>query len=155
MKEQILTIIVSGRLWRNSLIMMDEETESYWSHITGSAIEGKYKGMRLQTVPAIQTTWADWVKEFPQTKVLKKDREIRSSQYEGYFSDPQKTGIFQTFWLQDRMHGKTLVFGLEHNHFALAITKKKLKKKVSFNPSSEKIESLLLKQPMVVGAALL
>jgi len=38
--DRTLTFIVSGKLWRDSLIMMDRETRTLWSHVAGEAIHG-------------------------------------------------------------------------------------------------------------------
>ena len=35
-----LTLGVSGKLIRNSLVMFDRETDTLWSHLTGEALEG-------------------------------------------------------------------------------------------------------------------
>lgn len=123
----MLTLIVSGRLWRNSLVMQDEETGSFWSHVTGGAMSGKLEGKKLSTVPVVQTTWGKWFKDHPDTKVLKKNKEIRSSHYEKYFKDPKRTGLFRTYWLQDRMAGKKLIIGIVRGPYALAVVDKKLK----------------------------
>ena len=118
---QALTLIVSGKLWRNSLIMMDEESGSLWSHVTGECLEGVHVGRRLPTVPSVQTTWAEWRSAHPRTRVLEKPAGIRSSRYEAYFADPQRTGLFRTFWLKDRMPGKALVHGIANDHHAVAV----------------------------------
>ena len=126
--KQPLTLIVSGRLWRNGLVMEDLETRSYWSQITGEGMVGKFKGSSLATVPAVQTTWSDWRRTHPDTKLLKKSREIRSSAYEAYFQDPKRYGLFRTEWLIDRMPGKALVHGITDGPHALAVPDKKIKK---------------------------
>ena len=106
--------------------MTDVETKSYWSHITGGAIEGPLKGKSLKTIPVVQTTWKEWIDEHPHSKVLKKDEEVKSSHYEKYFSDPNRTGLFRTFWLQDRLPGKEMVLGIKMGHFTVAVVEKKL-----------------------------
>jgi hypothetical protein len=116
-----LTLIVSGKLWRNSLIMMDEQSGSLWSHITGRCLEGAHLGTQLEVVPSVQTTWADWKTAHPHTRVLEKPGVIRSSRYQRYFDDPDRAGMFRTFWLQDVMPGKALVHGLVDGPYALAI----------------------------------
>ena len=120
-EDKTLTFIVSGKLWRNSLIMQDKETGSLWSHVTGECLEGDYKGMQLEMIPVVQTTWAQWSADHPATRVLKKSEEIKSSPYESYFSDPEKNGLFRTAWLQDRMPGKSLIHGLTLGAHSLAV----------------------------------
>ena len=119
--DTTLTLIVSGKLWRNSLIMMDEETGTLWSHVLGEGIEGPLAGRKLASVPSVQTTWAAWQAAHPGTRVLKKSEEIRSSRYESYFQESDRAGIFRTFWLQDRLSAKTLVHGLVVGPHAVAV----------------------------------
>lgn len=119
--DTTLTLIVSGKLWRNSLIMMDEQTQTLWSHVSGEALSGPLEGRRLETIPSVQTTWQEWVAAHPDTRVLKKPEEIRSSRYAGYMDDPERVGIFRTFWLQDVMPAKTLVHGMATDLYAVAI----------------------------------
>jgi hypothetical protein len=104
------------------MIMQDEETGSLWSHVTGEAMEGRMKGVQLNLVPSVQTTWGRWVDEHPDTKVLLKDEAIKSSRYERYFEDPDRIGIFRTEYLMDRMPGKDLVHGITRGPHALAIS---------------------------------
>jgi len=120
--DQTLTFIVSGKLWRNSLIMQDKETGSLWSHITGECLEGEYLGTQLEMIPVVQTSWSQWSGDHPATRVLKKSEEITSSQYEKYFDDPERTGLFRTIWLQDRLPGKSLVHGILLGPHSLAVT---------------------------------
>jgi hypothetical protein len=124
--KKTFTFLVSGKLWRNSLIMEDKETGSLWSHITGEALEGRMKGQRLKIMPSVQTTWARWVEQHPDTKVLRKERAVRSSRYEGYFKDPNRIGIFRSSWLMERMPGKSVVYGITRGPHALAIADEKL-----------------------------
>ncbi len=120
--DKTYSFIVSGRLWRNSLVMMDRETKSHWSHVSGEALLGKLKGATLKAIPAMQTTWKSWKTRHPETKVLKKKREITSSRYERYFNDPNRTGIFRTSDLQERLPPKELVYGIALGPHAVAIT---------------------------------
>jgi len=126
LEDKTYTFIVSGSLWRNSLIMQDEETGSLWSHITGEALTGELEGKKLEMIPSVQTSWALWYKAHPDTKVLKKEKEIKSSHYERYFSDPERTGIFRSRWLRGKMPGKDFVYGISDGPFALAVTEKKV-----------------------------
>jgi hypothetical protein len=133
LNRQTYTFIVSGKLWRNSLIMQDVETESLWSHISGEALDGAAAGQRLETLPSVQTTWGNWRKAHPRTEVLKKDRVIASSAYEDYFKDPKRNGLFRAQWLTERMPGKSLVYGLSRGSHALAVADTTLKGLVAAN----------------------
>ncbi len=107
--------------------MQDKETGSLWSHVTGVCLEGKFQDATLQQMPSVQTTWAQWVADHPDTRVLKKSEEIKSSRYQNYFDDPERTGLFRTFWLEDRMPGKAIVHGITLGPHALAVADAALK----------------------------
>jgi hypothetical protein len=49
---------VSGKLYRNGLIMYDDVTGSLWSHVAGEAVVGELVGTKLELVSAIHTDWA-------------------------------------------------------------------------------------------------
>lgn len=116
------TFQVSGRLWRNSLIMEDRETGTSWSQVTGRAIDGPHRGAQLEKLEAIETSWQDWRNAHPGTKLLKKSKEVLSSHYQRYFDDPEKMGLFRAQWLAERMPGKTLVYGASIGPHAIAVT---------------------------------
>lgn len=116
------TFQVSGRLWRNSLIMEDRETGTSWSQVTGRAIDGKHRGAQLEKLEAIETTWGQWREVHPDSRLLKKSEEVLSSPYQSYFDDPEKLGLFRAQWLAERMPGKTLVYGASIGPHAVAVT---------------------------------
>jgi len=89
-------------------------------------MSGKLRGKHLSTIPVVQTTWKKWFNDHPDTKVLRKNKSIRSSRYEKYFQDSKRTGLFRTYWLQDRMPGKKLIIGIVWGPYALAIADSKL-----------------------------
>jgi len=116
------TFQVSGKLWRNSLIMQDRETGSAWSHVTGRAVDGKARGAQLARLDAVQTVWRQWSEAHPDTTVLEKSETVSGSEYQRYFDDPERTGIFRAQWLTERMPGKTLVYGATVGPHAVAVT---------------------------------
>jgi hypothetical protein len=113
---------VSGRLWRNNLIMADRETATLWSQMTGRAIDGAHRGAQLQRLEAVQTTWEQWRSAHPDTSVLKKSEGVDGSPYQAYFDDPERSGLFRAQWLANRMPGKNLIFGVMRGSQALAVT---------------------------------
>ncbi len=116
------TFQVSGKLWRNSLIMQDRETGSSWSHVTGRSIDGKTKGAQLEKLEVVETTWELWYAAHPGTTVLEKSEEVQSSHYQEYFDDPERMGLFRAQWLTEKMSGKTLVYGAAVGPHAVAVT---------------------------------
>jgi len=125
-----LTFQVSGRLWRNSLVMRDRETGTWWSHVTGTAISGPLAKTQLTMVPSVQTTWGEWKQQHPTTSVLAKDREVLASHYQKYFDDPDRIGLFRARWLVDRMPGKELVYGAAVGPHAVAVRDRALNRPV-------------------------
>jgi hypothetical protein len=72
-----LTFAVSGKLWNRSLIMIDSETKSLWSHLLGRAMEGELKGTELETVPSTMVDWKTWKVDHPETTVVALSRTSR------------------------------------------------------------------------------
>ena len=67
-----LTFGVSGRLWRENLVMYDRQSESFWSQAGGRAIAGPMKDSKLEMFPAEMMTWKQWWTLHPETLVLSK-----------------------------------------------------------------------------------
>ncbi|MFB6117970.1 DUF3179 domain-containing protein [Halosegnis sp.] len=64
------TFGVSGKLWRNNLVLYDERTRSLWSQLLATAIQGELTGERLTLVPSTFTSWGTWRDTHPETGVL-------------------------------------------------------------------------------------
>lgn len=108
---RVLTFGVSGKLVRNSLLMYDHETQSLWSHLTGSAIQGPLSGTRLTVLPATQTRWGAWKAAYPATRVLPHDYRGQTDQYESYYAGGD-AGILGRKRADSRLPTKTLVIGV-------------------------------------------
>lgn len=91
-KDKKLTLTVSGRLWKRSLVMMDIETKSLWSHLLGEAMDGELKGEKLEPLPAQMTTWAAWKQQHPKTTVLDMSRTFRNYD-KSVYRKPQQYAI--------------------------------------------------------------
>ena len=113
--ERELTFGVSGKLYRNVLVMYDRQTGSLWSHLLGSAFAGPLKGSRLRTVPAVHAEWEQWLRAYPGTVVLSKDRSpygrYREDPYAGYYYSPQ-TGLIPPVERDTRVFPKEFVLGV-------------------------------------------
>lgn len=157
--DSLFRFIVSGRLWRNSLIMQDLETNTFWSHVTGKAVLGPLEGKELKVIPAVQTTWREWRSAHPRTRVLKKSEEVGASAYEEYSKDPKRTGIFRAQWLQGRLPGKQLIYGISLGTHAVAVVDRLLKERPLLQIRLGQTPLLLVKNPdggvrgYVAGAA--
>lgn len=68
--DKTLTLSVSGLLWNRSLVMLDLETGSEWSHLLGKAMKGPLAGKSLARLPSVISTWKEWRKAHPKTTVV-------------------------------------------------------------------------------------
>jgi hypothetical protein len=51
----------------------DAGTGSWWQQATGTSIAGPLKNAQLAEIPSRQSTLAEWLREYPQTKILQPD----------------------------------------------------------------------------------
>jgi len=112
---------VSGRLWRDTLIFFDTETETLWSQLLGRAVQGELDGHALEHVPSVRMSWADWKALHPETKALAKPAEINRSRYQRYFDAEDKFGISGNSKVDARLPGKSGVLGLGNGETAVAV----------------------------------
>ena len=75
----------SGFLYRSNKLMYDKATQSLWNTIEGAPVLGPLagKGISLATHHVVTTTWGEWVKQHPDTKVLSLDTGHRRDYGEG------------------------------------------------------------------------
>lgn len=67
-----LTFRTSGLLLNSNKVMVDNETSSLWTQLTGQAIAGPLTGAQLTELPIETTTWADWQARHPDAVVVDK-----------------------------------------------------------------------------------
>jgi hypothetical protein len=110
-----LSMGVSGKLWKNVLIMYDRQTDTLWSHLTGEGLIGPLTGKRLKTLPAAMMKYSEWKRLFPDTKVLKKDTgrfgglfSSGGDPYEGYYYS-SRAGVIPQKYRDNRLHPKTFI----------------------------------------------
>ena len=107
------TFGVSGKLWRDALVMYDRRSRSLWSQIDGRARIGPMSGTVLAKIPSQVTTWFAWRNRHPDTRVLVKP-VIESSPYSSYYERSSWVGLPWTrIGGDDRLPPKTLVIGIE------------------------------------------
>lgn len=64
-----------------TLIMYDDETQSYWSQLFGRAVSGDMEGTQLKKIPSTMTTWGRWKELHPKTTVYIKRSVPYSSRF--------------------------------------------------------------------------
>lgn len=107
----------SGKLYNSNLVMYDRKTDTYWSQIGGLAILGELAGERLVPVSIDTVVWGDWKVAHPESEVLSRNtgysRSYGRDPYGTYYED-------DSIWFpvearDDRVHPKTVMFGIEVN----------------------------------------
>ena len=75
----------SGFLYRSNKLMYDKATQSLWSTLEGEPVIGPLvgKGIQLDYLSVVTTTWGEWKKRHPDTKVLSLDTGHRRDYREG------------------------------------------------------------------------
>jgi len=106
---------VSGKLFNSNLIMYDRKTDTYWTQIGGRAIVGELTGRVLKKIPMDTVVWRDWKVAHPDSEVLSQDTGFRRN----YGKDPYGNYYENSFLFfpveqeDDRIHPKTVIFGIE------------------------------------------
>ncbi len=128
---------VSGKLYNSDLVMYDSLTETYWDQIEGKAIVGELTGQVLEQVPIEVVEWKSWLNAYPNTLVLSKEtgyfRDYESYPYGNYKTSRDIYFPVINKDTQERMHEKTLVYGVELNNNFKAYPQDLIKEKKSFD----------------------
>lgn len=88
--DQVLTFEASGGLINSSLVLQDQETDTYWAIMTGEAVHGEKYGTRLKELAINRKMkWKRWKNQHPDTSVLSLDGvEDIPDRYGPYFASP-------------------------------------------------------------------
>lgn len=116
--EKVITRFgTSGKLFNSNLVMYDEETDTYWQQIDGKAIVGELTGQELIELSIDTVVWRDYKEVHPDAEVLSQDTGFRrnygNDPYGNYYEDSFL--IFPVENEDDRIHAKTVIFGIEIN----------------------------------------
>lgn len=86
----------SGFLYRSNKLMYDKDTQSLWNTIWGKPVIGPLvdKGIELEYLSVITTTWVEWKTRHPETTVLSLNTKYNRNYNEGiaykdYFADDE------------------------------------------------------------------
>jgi hypothetical protein len=70
LEGRTLSFGYAGMLYHESFVMYDRQSDSLWVSATGRAFFGPMQGKRLRMVPSTVTSWANWKRTYPHTRVL-------------------------------------------------------------------------------------
>ena len=101
----------SGFLYRSNKLMYDKATQSLWSTLEGEPVLGPLvgKGVKLDFLSVVTTTWGEWKKRHPETTVLSLDTGHRRNYGEGV--------AYQQYFATDE-----LMFGIPRIDYRLKST---------------------------------
>ncbi len=107
----------SGFLYRSNKLMYDKKTQSLWNTLWGKPVIGPLvgKGIELERLSIVTTTWREWKRRHPQTKVLSLDTGHNRDYDEGvayreYFATDKL--MFGVPKVDTRLKNKSEVLGL-------------------------------------------
>lgn len=125
--EHTLTLGNTSALYESGMVMVDNETDTYWYHVGGDAILGELTAERLEILPATTTNWSTWLQAHPDTMVLSRDTGYRINYDNNVFYDYSRrldAGGFvfpvSDAALDDRLSPATVVLAVEEGDEALA-----------------------------------
>jgi len=114
---EVVKFGTSGKLFNSNLVMYDDKTDTYWQQIDGNAIVGELTGFELRELSVDTVVWRDYKKAYSDAEVLSQDTGIRRNYgrdpYGSYYEDSFL--IFPVEDSDDRIHAKTVVFGIKVN----------------------------------------
>lgn len=113
------TFGVSGKLIMNAVVMYDHQSNTLWSQFLSRGVKGPLANQPLEIIPALQTTWQQWLNLHPDTLVLDKRGRYQDDTYEGYYSGGA-AGILGEANKDKRLPGKELVMGMTVSGLAKA-----------------------------------
>ena len=69
MQGKTLSFKQARRSDKKGLFLADDATGSLWEGLTGTALEGPFKGKRLESLPMTPSYWFGWVDHYPKTEL--------------------------------------------------------------------------------------
>ena len=142
----------SGFLYRSNKVMYDHATKSMWSTLHGEPVVGPLvgKGIKLDRLSLVTTTWGDWKREHPDTTVLSLDTGYGRDYGEGvayhdYFATDKL--MFTVPEIDRRLLNKDQVLALRDEKQQLAIAIKFLIKNPVYHTQLGDQKLVVLTEP--------
>ena len=122
----------SGGLVNASLIMQDQETDTYWSIMEGEALTGELAGEELLELPVSEKMqWRHWRRKHPDTIVLSVDGvEDGPNAYAPYYQNPN--GFAGRSAEDERLATKAPIFAFHRDGQAYAVSQKAIEDGATF-----------------------
>ncbi len=120
--KRVLEFQNSGALWRDTLVLRDRATGTYWSAATGRALSGPLAGQRLRPIPAVVTSAGDWQRAFPASLTMDLDKDTSEPLFLRLYGASRWQGISGRKTEDARHKPKEEVFAIGEEDEALAFT---------------------------------
>jgi len=108
----------SGKLYNSNVVMYDRDSDTLWTQVKGQAVKGALTGDVLKPVTIDVVKWSKVKKHLPNAEVLDEDlenpRPYHRDPYGSYYLLNRL--MFPVEHEDKRMHGKTIVHGIEINN---------------------------------------
>ncbi|HTD53479.1 MAG TPA: DUF3179 domain-containing (seleno)protein [Thermoanaerobaculia bacterium] len=124
---RILSFENSGALWRDTLVLRDRETGTYWTAATGRALAGPLAGERLDPIPAWVTRAEIWDRAYPRSLYLDLDRSTAVPFVIRVYQASPAQGVSGTQTSDHRYKPKQELFALRDGDDALALTPREVR----------------------------
>jgi hypothetical protein len=120
--EQVLVFQNSGALWRDTLVLRDTATGTFWSAATGRALHGPLLGRQLRPIPAVVTRADDWQRAFPSSLIMDLDEDTSVPLFMRIYGASPWQGISGKETSDSRHKPKEEVFTVGREDEAVAFT---------------------------------
>jgi hypothetical protein len=141
-----LRLRVNG-VYDGTIVLIDEDTRTWWTPFLGEARSGPLKGKRLARLRIDQATWADWLELHPQSLVANGAQEMRLGHSEKEWPGAPWLGPTMRRSIRhpdDRLPMHELVLGVKVNGEARAYPMKTLDADGSFVEDSLGDEAIVV-----------
>ncbi|MCA9705423.1 MAG: DUF3179 domain-containing protein [Myxococcales bacterium] len=76
----------AGGLYNGMVLLVDDETKTYWDHISGVGVHGEQTGQRLRRFPIRHTTTRAALARYPSLEVVLSEPGVLAKMYGLFFS---------------------------------------------------------------------
>jgi hypothetical protein len=70
LEGKILTFKKNSMSTKKGFFLVDDASRSVWEALAGTAIEGPFKGKKLEALPTTPSFWFGWVDHYPKTELF-------------------------------------------------------------------------------------
>ena len=156
---KIYTFHTSGLLYQSNKLMADDQTKSLWPNLLGRPVVGRLSGrnIKLKRYPLTQTTWGEWKRRHPTTRLLADKQPGFFSSYE--YHEPYEVyrvtreNMVPVSRRDDRLPPKEWVLGINLNGRAKAYPLKALEEKGVLNDSLAGTNLVIIAERLIGGSS--